>query len=199
MKLVSERENSSHHYETLSEKTLIIKSQAGDTGCYSQLVSLHSSSLMRFLKARCHSHHDAEDIFQDTFINAFRYIQSFNYQYKFSTWLFNIALNCIKKRNMKMVREKNEIEQIERAELLLSEQKLPLQSNLWKIISEFLTGEQFDLLWFTYVEGMTGTQVADLLGRSLPWVKINLIRIKIMLKSKFIENGLQFDELLEVE
>jgi RNA polymerase sigma-70 factor (ECF subfamily) len=39
------------------------------------------------------SHEDAEDILQETFINVFRYVGSFNGQSKIYTWLYRIATN----------------------------------------------------------------------------------------------------------
>lgn len=43
------------------------------------------------------SHEDAEDILQETFINAYRFIGSFNGKSKIYTWLYRIATNeCIK-------------------------------------------------------------------------------------------------------
>ena len=43
------------------------------------------------------SHEDAEDILQETFINAYRYAGSFNGQSKIYTWLYRIATNeCIR-------------------------------------------------------------------------------------------------------
>ena len=41
-------------------------------------------------------HEDAEDVLQETFINAYRYSGSFNGQSKIYTWLYKIATNeCI--------------------------------------------------------------------------------------------------------
>ncbi len=39
------------------------------------------------------SHEDAEDILQETFINAYRFIGSFNGKSKIYTWLYRIATN----------------------------------------------------------------------------------------------------------
>ncbi len=42
-------------------------------------------------------HEDAEDILQETFINAYRFIGSFNGESKIYTWLYRIATNeCIR-------------------------------------------------------------------------------------------------------
>ena len=36
---------------------------------------------------------DAEDALQDTLINAYRYLHSYDSRWRFSTWLFRIAIN----------------------------------------------------------------------------------------------------------
>jgi RNA polymerase sigma-70 factor (ECF subfamily) len=53
------------------------------------------------------THEDAEDILQETFINAYRFIGSFNGQSKIYTWLFRIATNeCIRLlRNRKKMKQ----------------------------------------------------------------------------------------------
>ena len=55
------------------------------------------------------SHDDAEDILQETFINAFRFFGSFNGNSRLFTWIYRIATNeCIrhdkKKRNKKFIK-----------------------------------------------------------------------------------------------
>ncbi len=53
------------------------------------------------------SHEDAEDILQETFINAYRFIGSFNGKSKIYTWLYRIATNeCIRLlRNRKKMKQ----------------------------------------------------------------------------------------------
>ncbi len=62
-------------------------------------------------------HEDAEDVLQETFINAYRYAGSFNGKSKIYTWLYKIATNeCIalfrrsKKNDIKMVEISQQLE-----------------------------------------------------------------------------------------
>ena len=48
--------------------------------------SLYDVKLMRFLNMRCRNQQDAEDIFQETFINVLKYIDGYRTEYAFSTW-----------------------------------------------------------------------------------------------------------------
>ncbi|MCW8999753.1 MAG: RNA polymerase sigma factor [Kangiellaceae bacterium] len=159
--------------------------------CFKQLISLYDVKLMRFLNMRCKNQQDAEDIFQETFINVLKYIDSYRTEYAFSTWLFNIAFNLIKKRP--------QLEQELGDNLVAgSDTSAPISSsNIWIVARSTLENEQLCLLWFIYAEGYTGSQAAEILDRSLAWVKINLVRAKQKLREKLTEQGVGLIDLLE--
>jgi RNA polymerase sigma-70 factor, ECF subfamily len=176
------------------EQQLITKAINGCTSSFEQLVHLYENQLMRFLKLQCKTQSDAEDIFQETFLNAHLYLASYNKAYAFSTWLFTIALNQIKRQANKL-------------KLIYSEQMIEVENdsqppasitvgdmanqNIWFEIRQHLNSEQFQLMWFTYAEEFTGKQVATILERSLAWVKINLVRCKKLLNKKLNQDALQ--------
>ena len=175
----------------MTEKEIIQGCKSGEMSCFIQLVSLYEAKLMRFLNMRCKTQQDAEDIFQETFINVLKYIDSYRAEYAFSTWLFNIAFNLLKKRP----RLEHELE----ADLVLAAGNVapnPI-GNIWLVARDTLENEQLCLLWFTYAEGYTGKQVAEILGRSLSWVKINLVRAKQKLKDELTQQGVGLPDLLE--
>ena len=76
-----------------SETALIDAAQKGSAAAFSDLVSGYREGLLRFLLTRSASFADAEDALQDTLINAYRYLHSYNAQWRFSTWLYRIAIN----------------------------------------------------------------------------------------------------------
>jgi len=60
--------------------------------------------LLRFLLTRSPSYADAEDVLQDTLIAAFRYLHSYDPRWRFSTWLYRIAIrNAAKLRGPDLV------------------------------------------------------------------------------------------------
>lgn len=180
----------------LTDLQLIEEILNGKTGCFEQLVCRYDKSLMRFLKLRCQSSNDAEDIFQETFLNAHLYLRSYDSRFAFSTWLFNISLNLIKK-HYKAIKE---IENQDN-EVVINDKELELKefsniNNIWIIAKQHLSDEQLNLIWFTYAEEYSGSDVAIILERSLPWVKINLIRVKSLLKTILIEKGHVLNDLV---
>ena len=136
---------------------------------------------------RCDRLEMVDDIFQDTFVSAYRYLKSYNQKYAFSTWLFNIAINRIKKNTQGLAIT----ESIDEDEMSLTFHDAHIeQTNIWNIAKRYLSDEQVELLWFTFVQGYSGKEVAHILDRSLPWVKINLLRSKQLLKERLAQAGL---------
>ena len=76
-----------------SETALIEAARKGSAAAFSDLVGGYREGLLRFLLTRSASFADAEDALQDTLINAYRYLHSYNPQWRFSTWLYRIAIN----------------------------------------------------------------------------------------------------------
>ncbi len=166
-----------------SDQTLIESSLAGDTEGFKSLVSRYEQRLLRFIRVRCYGAIEAEDIYQETMLNAFRYLDSYQSKYQFSTWLYRIALNQIAEK----LGRHQQTESIE--EQQIAQQDDDHTDNLWRFIRNHLDKHQFDLLWMMYVEGFSGKEIAQALDKSLPWVKVNLFRTKQQLKSLLTEQG----------
>ena len=76
---------------------LIAGWREGDERAAAELVRRHTPAVSRFVAAMDSSGtQDVEDVVQETFIKAFRRIDSFRGEAKFSTWLMTIASNVVK-------------------------------------------------------------------------------------------------------
>jgi RNA polymerase sigma-70 factor (ECF subfamily) len=71
----------------------IQNSLAGDTEAYAALVKQHQKMVHAVAFRMTGSLADAEDLTQETFLRAFRQLDSFRGEAKFSTWLCKIAMN----------------------------------------------------------------------------------------------------------
>ncbi len=67
--------------------------QAGDREAYAQMVELYSPKIYRLALRMVDDPLEAEDVLQETFLNAFRAIQKFEGRSSLSTWLYRIATN----------------------------------------------------------------------------------------------------------
>jgi RNA polymerase sigma-70 factor (ECF subfamily) len=75
------------------EPNWIQNSLAGDTEAYAAIVKEHQKMVHAVAFRMTGSLADAEDLTQETFLRAFRQIDSFRGESKFSTWLCQIAVN----------------------------------------------------------------------------------------------------------
>lgn len=74
-------------------KLWVERARGGDEAAFSALVREFHSNVWRFILKSVHNPQDAEELTQETFISAWRSLQTFRGESKFSTWLLGIALN----------------------------------------------------------------------------------------------------------
>ncbi len=73
---------------------LVARLQAGDQAAYAQLVDENASRIYRLALRMMGNEADAEDVLQETFLNAFKAIDRFEARSSLSTWLYRIASNA---------------------------------------------------------------------------------------------------------
>ncbi len=159
------------------EAELIERAKAGSVPAFTELVMEYRERLLRFLVTRCASVADAEDALQDTLINAYRYLYSYDPTWRFSTWLYRIAI-----RNAMRQRAGDSVELDEPAddrdgplEACLGEEA---RRNVWISAKRVLNDDVFTATWLRYVEDMSINDIAAALGRSTSWTKVNLSRAR---------------------
>lgn len=80
------------------ESELIAAILAGDTELYHQLIRPHERRVYIMALSCMKNKEDAEDVAQETFVRALRYLGAFRGDSKFGTWLISIALNEARSR-----------------------------------------------------------------------------------------------------
>src|SRR6056297_3299213 len=80
------------------ESDLIDRAVAGDEEAFILLVEKHQEKVFRFCCQWLSSPEDAGEVAQDTFVRAYLAIGRYQARGKFSTWLFQIALNLCRDR-----------------------------------------------------------------------------------------------------
>ena len=165
------------------ETVLIAAAKRGSVSAFTELVARYREGLLRFLVTRTLSTADAEDALQDTLINAYRYLHSYDPKWRFSTWLYRIAIN-----NAARIRD------VATTELgdLANEESDPLEAciaasernNLWLSARRLFNDEVFAALWLRYVEDMSVSDISAVLERSISWTKVNLLRARRQLETE---------------
>ena len=72
---------------------LVKRSKAGDHSAFTELIHQNSPTARRAICAITPNPADVDDVMQDTLVNAFKGLRSFDHRSKFSTWLTRIAIN----------------------------------------------------------------------------------------------------------
>jgi len=158
-----------------TEIQLVEAAQAGSADAFADLVHNYRDRLLRFLLTRCTSYADAEDALQDTLINAFRYIRSYDSRWRFSTWLYRIAIRNAAKLRTPDVVEIGDLSDEESDPLLQCIAKSESE-NLWISARRLLNDEVFLAMWLRYTEDMSVNDISKALDRSVSWTKVNLLR-----------------------
>src|SRR5262249_23839806 len=77
------------------EHALVHASQRGDRQAFAHLVERYWDCLYRWLYHLTRDRHTAEDLVQESFLNAFRGLKRFEAGSNFRAWLFRIAHNSL--------------------------------------------------------------------------------------------------------
>jgi len=77
----------------MSEEALIRLAQQGDEEAFEQLVHAHDQGVLRLAYNLLRSTEDAYDVYQETFLRAYRNLPAFRFDCSFHTWVYRIATN----------------------------------------------------------------------------------------------------------
>ncbi len=72
----------------------LARARGGDLGSFEDLVRQYQGDVWRFAFHFTRDRTLADDVTQETFLRAFRFLRGFRGDSRFSSWLFRIARNC---------------------------------------------------------------------------------------------------------
>ena len=75
------------------DNTLIHRAQSGDEGAFVELIRVYYPFVYAIVIGIVNNPHDAEEVVQDTFLNAYRGLEQYQEMAKFKNWLGQIARN----------------------------------------------------------------------------------------------------------
>lgn len=108
----------------------------------------------------------AEDLTSEVFIKAYENFDSYNDQFKFSTWIYRIAQNTLIDHFRKLGRRRQALEPIENAEEELSsesvERDFEIQFQMQQVYQHLkkLPDLQQECILLKYLEGFTHAEIA---------------------------------------
>lgn len=159
----------------LSDEQLVELALGGTSNAFDELVTRYQGRLLRFLLTRTDSRSDAEDAIQDAFINAYRYLGSFDPRWRFSTWLYRIALRNLARQRRPEWHEPD-VEAVDHCDPLAACIAASENRNVWLTAKSLLPDDAFNAMWLKYVEDLSVREIARALDRSMSWTKVALFR-----------------------
>jgi RNA polymerase sigma-70 factor, ECF subfamily len=168
--------------------------QGGDSAAFAALLDRLQLRVFRFILRQAASNQDAEDLTQETFLEAYRRLSSFQETARFSTWVLGIAQNLV--RNYSNRSPQFRYQTVPSDSLLnLSDQgdnpeeSLQQQNRMERLrhgIENQLTPELQQALTLVTLEGMDYQEVATILDIPVGTVKTRVFRARKALR-EFLE------------
>jgi RNA polymerase sigma factor (sigma-70 family) len=180
----------------LSDIDLIEQTLTGNQSAYADLVKRHQRFVftlaMRFTKTR----EDAEEVAQDSFIKAYRNLQAFQGQSKFTTWLYSIvyttAMTFLRKRRLdtSSIDDENNFIQVENQNAGFENNMAENKSRSFYLNQaiEQLSADDATIITLFYKGEQSLEEIAVTLGIEPNNVKVKLFRARQRLKEKLERN-----------
>jgi RNA polymerase sigma-70 factor (ECF subfamily) len=168
----------------LSDEELVSKAAAGSQASFEELVYKYSPRLFHFLRHKVDTDQDIEDLIQETFLKAFRNIDRYDPDWKFSTWLYTIAVRlAISDYRSKRTKDPSMMPiptSSQPDEIVIQKEE---SQNIW-ILAKTLKKEQYEALWLRYAEDMSVREVSKVMKKTQIYTRVLLHRARLNLAKK---------------
>ena len=171
------------------EDTLIYRAQTGDEGAFADLMRVYHAFVYVIVIGIVDNSHDAEEVVQDAFLNAYQGLKQLEDATKFKGWLAEITRNCARQWLRKQRGETVPIDEV--SEHLLQTEDSPdeqlvrqEQRELIRRTMETLPQKDRDIARAFYLEGASYDQLTSAHGLSYNAIAFRLFRIKRKLSKR---------------
>ena len=152
------------------DSSLIARSKRGELEAFGELVRRHQRMIHALTYRMCGTLADSEDLAHETFVRAYRGLGSFRGDSKFSSWLYQIAINlCVRWRGKQARRN---VAERAWAEDAYSESSDAYPSDRVHAALAQLSPKLRAAVVLTALEGMSHAEAAGVLGcaeKTLSW------------------------------
>jgi RNA polymerase sigma-70 factor (ECF subfamily) len=189
-----------------SDEELVARSMGGDLDSFNQLVLRWERPIYALAYRVIGREEEARDVAQETFLRAFRALNGFKGQAKFSSWLYRITLNLCrdwmrKERRTPVSQAPEGIDIIELAgEATPSEtiEQMVGRKELGRAVSKAMAAlpeEQRTAIILKEYHGLTFQEIADMLECPLSTVKTRLYQGLSVVRKQLEQAGVSSDSL----
>jgi RNA polymerase sigma-70 factor (ECF subfamily) len=185
---------------TWTDEELVARTIGGDADSFNELIRRWERPIYALAYRQIGREEDARDVCQDTFLRAYRALNGFRGQAKFSSWLYRIALNLCRdwmrrERRTPVVQVPEDMDVMD-----LAAAREPSESiedrvgrhDLTRAVERamaLLPEEQRTAIVLKEYQGLTFQEIADLLGCPLSTVKTRLYQGLTVLRRELARAG----------
>lgn len=171
--------------EQKDESYYIKRMLEGETEHFSVFLDRYSRPLYALIVQIVGCHEDAEELLQDVFLKAFRHLNRYKGECRFSTWIYRIAYNAAisatrKKKQELLYIEENTINNVpdDVADSVLARAEDEEQVDRLSRAIDQLNGEEKALITLFYYEEKSLEEIGEVLKISISNVKVRLHRTR---------------------
>jgi len=183
----------------MSEEAMLVEeASTGNMPAFEKLVSLYGKKIFNYCYRMTGNKEDAEDTAQEVFIKAYRSLNGFKRNSRFSTWLYSIAHNaCIDLQRKKKIiivpieghddDNKNQVKELAsdglsvEDEVLMTEKKNAVHLAIAKLRPEYRT-----VVLLREIDGLSYDEIAGVLNIPIGTVKSYISRARDELRTSLI-------------
>ena len=173
-----------------SEELLIREALAGDGQAYGELVDRFQARLYNSMLQVTGAHEEAEDVVQDSFVQAYLKLDTFHGNSKFFTWLYRIAFNNAlsrqrRKRSDISIEQSREMTGGDPEDRLESPEEPLMREERVSLVHqalEMLTEEHRGILVLREMDELPYEEIASILEINIGTVRSRLSRARGQLK-----------------
>lgn len=175
--------------DTTPDSELLERVRDGDRPALEVLLARYQGALLRYANTMCRQRQDAEGVVQETLIAAARTLPDFRGDAQVSTWLYQIARRFCLKRRRRRAGEPDQLESLHEIPLAESggraagpsPEEAVAGNELHRVLELAIAGldpQYRDVLVLRDVEGFKASEVAEIVGLTIPGVKSRLHRAR---------------------
>lgn len=154
-------------------------------------IDLHKKIIYKIVNSYCQNKEDRKDLEQEIIIQLWNSFDKYNAEYKYSTWMYRIALNVAisfyrKEKKWSVKNDFFDEDSIFNIEEDVEEEKTDLDYHM-KLLQEFINnlGELDKALMLLYLEEKSHEEITEILGITKTNVATKINRIKLKLRKEF--------------
>jgi RNA polymerase sigma-70 factor (ECF subfamily) len=175
--------------EDADPNDLVVRAQGGCEASFAELARRYYPRLVQLVLPRIpgSSHMDAEDIAQESLARAFLKLDAFDPRYRFSTWLYTIAIRIATDHNrgvrrrlalLETHRTLFELRSSTSASSAAECEQREVTDRIWQVARASLGEPLYTAMWLRFAEDLSVAEIASVMRKTKVGVRVLLHRAR---------------------